>query len=313
MITKDEMLRLQKMKWDVMPICIPSYMRYERKSNKTLTSLIEKCDEEIQKNTYVFVRREQAEQYKESFPSVNIISLPEINGLALATTRQYMQDFVAYELKQPYCVDMDDDINDLKFVYHENGKDHLSKSGEVNPSLIFRLAFEFSRMAFEKNGCVFGNIHRVRFANTFPASQMAYVVNRGATPRQVTFVNVKELTRIGVKRNPAFNVNGDDVGFIAEISKYGKDFFQIPSLAYSFVDDSTNSVIRNSKNIKAKSAYTYNQLQNYPMKNFLRSTITFDDGSFKFGDIDYSAYCKIYNRPSGKVSIENFKKYKGIK
>lgn len=307
MIEKEIIQKLLARKWDIFPVCIPSYKRWDRKSNKTIVNIIENCDEEIQKSTYVFVRMEQEQQYKQSFPNINIVVLPKVNGLA--GTRQYIQDYVISSLKKPYFIDMDDDITQLKYVFHDAAGDHLSLAEETDPSKILRFGCAIARMAFEKDKCVLGNFHRVRFASNFPASQTAYVVNKGSTPRQITFVNAKEITLRGIKRNLEFDETGDDVGFVAEICKVGGDMFQIPCLAYAFVDDVVNSVIRNDENRRRLAAQEYELLKKYPMRNYLKITQTFEDGSYKFCDIDYAKYRKLCNRPKSETTIKEFIKW----
>lgn len=304
MIEKGQIQKLLARKWGVFPVCIPSYKRWDRKENKTITAIIEKCDREIQENTYVFVRAEQEQAYRENFSSVNIVVLPEVHGLA--GTRQFIQDYVIRELKKPYFIDMDDDITQLKYVFHDPAGDHLSKVEETDYSQILRFGCAIARMAFEEDRCMLGNFHRVRFASNFPASQTAYVINKGSTPRQVTFVNARELLLRGVKRNLEFDETGDDVGFVAEIGKAGGDMFQIPCLAYSFVDDAVNSVIRNDGNRRRLAMKEYALLKKYPMGDYLKITQTFEDGSYKFSDIDYKKYRKISGRPQRTVTIEEF-------
>lgn len=311
MTDKRQTQKLLARKWGIFPVCIPSYKRWDRKENKTITKIIESCDEEIQRNTHVFVRAEQEAAYRDSFPGVNIVVLPEVHGLA--GTRQYIQEYVVRELRRPYFIDMDDDITQLKYVFHDKEGDHLSKAEETDFSQILRLGCAISRMAFEKHGCLLGNFHRVRFASNYPASQTAYVVNKGSTPRQVTFVNAKGLTMRGIRRNLDFDETGDDVGFVAEIGKAGGDFFQIPCLAYAFVDDAVNSVIRNDSNRRRLAAQEHALLKKYPMRDYLKITQTFEDGSYKFCDIDYGKYRKICGRPKAEVTLDTFVKWWGEK
>ena len=110
-INRSQIERLMANKYPIFPICIPSYKRWDRKANTTLSKIIENCDEEIQRNTYVFVREEQAAAYRESFKTVNIVVLPPVNGLA--GTRQYIVDYVTETLKKPYFIDLDDEKEKL--------------------------------------------------------------------------------------------------------------------------------------------------------------------------------------------------------
>lgn len=303
------MFTVEKMDWllkdanDICPVCIPSYKRHDRKQNKTIVKVIENCDKQIQENTYVFVRKEQAKEYKNSFPTVNIVVLPQVNGLA--GTRQYICDFVTDELKKPYFMDIDDDITDLKTVtISEGGKPCLSKAGEVDRGRIIRLGYEIAQIAFGLHGCYLGSFRRVRFANQYDNTQTAYVTNKGATPRQVMFVNAQALKENGIRRNLMFDPTGDDVGFVAEIAKKKGSFFNIPCLAYSFVDDAVNSVIRNDGNRKQLAHYEERCLLKYPMKDYLRVPFKFEDGSYKFSDIDFTKYRKITGLNSEMMPLE---------
>lgn len=304
-ITKAKTQTLISKKWPLFPICIPSYKRWDRKDNKTLTKIIESCGPMVQAKTYVFVRKEQEAEYKENYKTVNIVTLPEVKGLA--GTRQYIQDYVTETLKIAYFIDMDDDITQLKYVWNDKWGDHLSKEEETDYEQVLRTGCAIAMMAFEKDGCLLGNFHRVRFASNYPASQTAYVVNKGSTPRQVTFVNGKGLALRGIKRNLDFDETGDDVGFVAEISKAHGDMFQIPCLAYGFVDDAVNSVIRNDENRKRLAAQEYELLKKYPMgTDYLRISQTFDDGSYRFSDIDYKRYRDYAQRPEKRVGLDEF-------
>ena len=304
-ITKAKTKALLAKHWPLFPICVPSYKRWDRRDNKTLTEIIEGCGPEVQAKTYVFVRKEQEAAYKESFKTVNIVTLPEVNGLA--GTRQYIHEWVLRELKSAYYIDMDDDITQLKYVWNDEAGDHLSKKGETDYEQILRFGSAIAMMAFERDGCLLGNFHRVRFASNYPASQTAYVVNKGSTPRQVTFMNARGLAIRGIRRNLEFDETGDDVGFVAEISKAHGDMFQIPCLAYGFVDDAVNSVIRNDENRKRLAAQEYELLKKYPMgRDYLRITQRFDDGSYRFSDIDYKRYRELAQRPEKKVGVEEF-------
>lgn len=67
------------------PICVPSYKRWDRKQNKTLDIIDRFCSKQMLERTYVFVRREQYDLYRKSFPNFKIVELPDVGGLS--TTR----------------------------------------------------------------------------------------------------------------------------------------------------------------------------------------------------------------------------------
>lgn len=296
---------------ELFPICIPSYKRWQKEDNKTLTKIIANCDEEIRKNTYVFVRKEQADNYRESFSElgVNIVELPHVEGLS--DTRQYMCDFVTDVLNEKYFVDLDDDLTDLKYVYKDiDGKVKLNVKQPEKYSQIIRLFCEISKVAFEKDECLLGSLHRVRFANNKETYKNAYTTNKGATPRQCMTINADLLKKKGIRRSPIFNPTGDDMGFVAEIGKAKGNMFNVNCLAYAFVDDAINSVIRNDDNRKQLASYEYESLKTYPIKYYLRIPFTYEDGSYKFSDIDFTKYRKLCNKKSNKVEIDTICKIK---
>lgn len=311
MFEKDDMFSLLRKANEVFPICIPSYKRWDRRDNKTMAKIIEDCDQEIQNNTYLFVREEQYKLYKQEYPKTKIVVLPKVNGLA--STRQYVEDYVYTVLNEPYFIDIDDDITSLRAVILDKGKPRLTRKGEVKNSDIIKLCCEISRMAFEKDNCCLGKPRRVHYANRVEYTQTAYVTNKGATPRSVTIVNAKEIRRRGIRRNMIFDPTGDDVGFVAEIAKARGSMFNIECLAYSYVDDELNSVIRNDRNRRALAAYEYDCLKRYPIKDYLRIPFKFNDGSYKFSDIDFTKYRKITGLKSNTVSLEAFRAAKEAK
>jgi len=300
----DDMMALLKSAKLLFPICIPSYKRWDRKDNKTMAKIIEQSDAEVRDKTYLFVREEQARLYRENYPDTKIVVLPHVNGLA--STRQFIEDYMFEAMKEPYFMDIDDDITALKAVVLDKGKPRMSYVGEVSNGQLLRLGCEIAKMAFEKDSCVLGKPHRARFANSFGNTQTAYVTNKGATPRSVTYINAKEIRRRGIRRNMMFDPTGDDVGFVAEIGKARGSMFNISCIAYSYVDDEINSVIRNDQNRRTLARYEYDCLKKYPMIDYLRIPFKYEDGSYKYSDIDFTKYRKITGLKSRTVTIEDF-------
>lgn len=295
--------------WEAFPICIPSYKRWDRDANRTLTKVIEPCSDDLKNNVFVFVRGEQADQYKQSYPWAHLVELPPVNGLA--GTRQYIQDYVLDILGEPYFIDMDDDIQSLHYVHYKGaGKDAIAWLKDTSFEQVIRYSCAIARMAFEVDDCVLGNLHRRRFAQTAQGginpSQVAYQVNRGSTPRQVLFTNAAKLRELGIERNLAFDETGDDMGFVAEIAQKGLNMFQIRSLAYEFVDDAINSVIRNDDNRRRLAAQEHELLLQYPIRDYLRISQKFEDGSYRFSDIDFRKYVKEYGLDTPIRTVSEF-------
>lgn len=286
-----------------LPICVPSYHRFDLKENKTLRLLLESCDEKILGNTFIFVRKEEYDKYKKLTNKVNFIELPEVEGLS--DTRQYIVDFVSDELCQDLFIDADDDIVSLTYT---EIRDKKPKVSAVDRSKTQQMLNGISAVGeYLANSCdvVISGVRKQRFSNNAEYVHTAAKVNKGNTPRQLMVISTKKLKERGVKRNPIFNKTGDDVGFVAEIARHKMNFASIVCFHYSYVDDQINSVIRNDSNRKSLARYEYECLKKYPMgKKYLRIPHRFDDGSYKFSDIDFGKYRKQTGVPTFDVSVK---------
>lgn len=313
MIYKQQMEALVTSSHLKYPIFIPSYSRWNKEDNKTL-QLMSKMPEWVQHTMiFVFVREEQYAQYRKSFPNItNIVCLPSqgINGLA--STREYMVWYANNVLRTPYFIDMDDDIIRLDYIYTDNGK--TSKHtliNEISPYFILSTACLISEYVFNRYpDTVLAGLRRQRFCQGIDNSQTMAKINSGATPRQVMIVNAKRLYEKNIHRNMLFDPTGDDVGFCAEILQNGGTMFNIPCLSYDFVDDSINSVIRNDNNRRQLASYEEACLMLYDFgKYYMKRTFTFDDGSYKFCDIDWKAYHKYKGTTPNKILLEELHEY----
>lgn len=285
------------------PICIPSYKRWDRKDNKTLDVISKFCSESMRDRTYVFVRKEQESEYRHSFPEFKIITLPNVGGLS--TTRQFIADYTLDELNSPYCIDVDDDITGIgQIVIDSKGKPH-DRGGRETFEKCLDKATRIAIDAMELSNCVIGGLHRRHFSQSLAAAKTAYKVNAGPTPRHIVFQNVALMRALGLRRDPAFDPTGDDVGLVAVLAKARQSFFHIPCIVYSYVSDKDNSVIRNDGNRRTLATYEYEQLKRYPMGNkYLRIPFRFDDGSYRYSDIDFVKYRKYTGLPTYSVPLE---------
>lgn len=288
------------------PICIPSYRRWDRKANKTLDIIEKCCSQQLRERTYVFVRREQADLYRQSFPEFNLVVLPEVKGLS--TTRQFIADYTLDVLDSPYCIDMDDDITGIGMIRMVDGKAH-DRGGRRTFEKCLNYASRIAVDAMELSGCVIGGLHRRHFSQSEAAAKTAYKVNAGPTPRHIVYQNVALMRALGLRRDPAFDPTGDDVGLVAVLAKARQSFFHIPCVVYSYVSDKENSVIRNDSNRRQLAAYEYRQLKRYPMgRSYLRIPFRFEDGSYKYSDIDFTKYRRCAGLPTYKVPLDQIGK-----
>lgn len=115
---------------------------------------------------------------------------------------------------------------------------------------------------------------------------------------------MKGIAKAGIRMPEKFNLHGDDIGFAAEVLQQGYDCFNIPCLCYDYVDDAVASVVRDplhpDKN-RPLHKMEYDGLMSMEIKSYLRETFKFPDGQYKFGDIDWPKYHKMYGTIPVKV------------
>lgn len=296
---------------DLPHIFIPSYNRPKFASAKLFEGFTETALEKV----HIVVRPEQAKAYRKANPKLHILPIPKdfhlpINGLA--STRQFIFEY-ARDNKYPLIIDMDDDITHLRYLYeglsqkgNPTSKHTVMKDDADDPQLsqrILTMAAKIAGIVFKKYPNVYlGNIRRQRLSMGIENNRLMYIVNSGPTPRQVTLLNVRGLHRAKINRNMIFDPHGDDVGFCAEILANGGGCFNIPCLAYDYVSEKCDSVVRTPETSKKLHAYEFESLQKYPIKDYLRTTFTDEEGNYMWGDIDWRKYHKIH----GTTRVKKF-------
>ena len=131
-----------------------------------------------------------------------------------------------------------------------------------------------------------------------------YQIQSGPTPRQVTFINIKGLKRMGVERDMIFEPHGDDIGFAAVVLSASGQCFNLPSFAYDYVDEKCDSVVRTPANSKRLHKYEYDMLMTYPIKDYLRTSFRDIEGNYMWGDIDWSKFHKLQGTKRIKIKWE---------
>lgn len=299
-MTKNNILKYMKSSNRMLPIFIPSYMRAGKSA--AMRRVFIHFNSKDLKNITMVVRPEEYDEYCDAYPDINILKLTgDINGLA--STRQWIVD---YATKQgiPYILDMDDDIFQVRALYKDTNKHGLECSRlftiddgilDLYPS-IFRAA---SKVAVEvmktHKDALYGNIRRRRFSDKKSYHRTKYVLQGGSTPRQFTFVNIKGLYDSNIQRDMVFDPHGDDIGFAAVVLAKGKKCFSIPSFTYGYIDEKCDSVIRTPETSKRLHKYEYDVLQQYPIKDYLKTTFKDAEGNYMWGDIDWRKYHKLNN------------------
>jgi hypothetical protein len=298
--------KLMKSKLDSIPeermphIFVPSYNRPEFVTAIMLKDFSPAVLEKI----HIVVRPEQAKAYRKANPNLNILPITpsyKINGLA--STRQFIFEYAA-ERHYPIIIDMDDDIKNLAYMYDgESGtgnpcsKHTIKIDREKDPLIqqkVLLMAAEIAREVFREHpNAMLGNIRRQRLSQGEDNAKLKYIINSGPTPRQVTLMNVKALSRKHINRDMIFDRHGDDIGFCAAILKAGGDLFNIPCLTYDYVSEKCDSVIRTPETEKELHKYEWDMLQKYPIRDYLRTSFRDADGDYMWGDVNFTALHKL--------------------
>lgn len=267
------------------PICIPSYRR--SLTSKTLNLLRRN---RIFEDVFVFVREEELNSYLSNFGEFTYVPIAGVKGLA--GTRQIIFDFC--KERYEYYIDMDDDITSVQYR-----PDYSSTVIKRDVARAIALMKEEIRYFFTtyKETALIGAI-RQHFQNT---KEGRFYLNCGSTPRQMYGVNVRLLADCGIKRNAAFDLSGDDIGFVAECAMKQLDFANALSVCYEFEDDKKNSVVRNASNWRIKHEIQSSLLESYGLLDVFRKTRPRKAGDPVFFDIDYQKYTRRFNRPSMKI------------
>ena len=291
---------------DMPYILIPSYRRPDFKFASRL--LPHFTPDGLQK-VFIFVREEQYKSYKKQNPHLQYVIIPKGAVDGVGSTRNFLLEW-AIDNRLPVVMDMDDDVHTLQFLYNTtNDKGEIiSRHSTVDmwqkyphlPQRILQLAGVISKEVFKNHPEVaVGNIRKQRFSGDRDCAETKYVINKGPTARQTKILNVKLCKKQGLRVPDDFNLHGDDIGFVAEVLQRGFSCFNIPCLCYDYVDEKINSVVRNPTNEEANRwlhQLEYDALQKMEIgkKDYLRETFKFEDGQYKFGDVNWQKYGKAH-------------------
>lgn len=287
-------------------ICIPSYKRPNFELSKRILPSFSK---EALSKVYIFVRQKQIDRYRKANPNYQYVVIPDGAVTGLGTTRQFIIEW-ASSCRIPFIMDMDDDIKYLQFLFNSRSDKSESlvsshstlKDWETDPTLpqrVLQLVGKISRKVFlDHPEVMLGNIRRQRFSNHPECAQIMYQINKGPTPRQTKLLNIRGIYKNKLWMPEEFDLHGEDMGYAAEVLQRGFSCFNIPCLCYDFIDDATNSVVRDWRNPdsaanRALHRAEYTALQGMEVRSYLRESVKFDDGQYKFGDIDWRKYHKL--------------------
>lgn len=289
---------------DMPYILVPSYNRPDFMFAKNILS---KFSSDALSKVFIFVREEQYKEYKRENPKLQYELIPKGAVSGVGSTRNFLLEY-AIDNRLPVVMDMDDDVKYLQFIFNtmrEDGSVVSNHSGVRDwgshpeiPQLVLQLTGKISREVFKDYPDVaLGNIRKQRFSNHKECGEIKFMIDKGPTPRQTKILNVKCCKKNNLWVPDDFNLHGDDIGFAAEVLQKGFHCFNIPCLCYDYVDEKENSVVRNPKDEESNRwlhELEYKALKKMEIAGYLRETFKFEDGQYKFGDIDWQKYHKLH-------------------
>lgn len=269
-------------------------------------------------DVYVVVHESQRAEYRRCYPQFTVLTLPDsARGVGRA---RWGAVKLAETLGEPVISMFDDDVLALRFLFESHfqrganaGKPCSGHSArrdtDVLPDLEERVVGGFHNVAQvamrDHPDTVIGGMIKQHMSFAVKNHQLQYIVNGGVTPRQAMVWNIERMAEKGIELNlEHFGIHGDDIGLVAQALAAGADSFAVPSFTYDHWPESVNiekSVIRNIGNKREMHALEWEALQQYPVKDYLRTKRSIIDGSYEWGDINWASCAKKRGRPIIRV------------
>lgn len=274
-------------KADRVPMWVISYNRLDA------PTLLKMRQYERTDDINVLVRESQRRAYETTFPELTIHSLPDERIDSCGAARWGAYD-LARELGHDEVIMLDDDVLQFRFMY-ERAKVQGPNAGEMCSGVASTtdaethfgslIALEeasitafgmLGRRVFEEQPkAVVGGMIKRHMSFAISNHQTRYVLNGGATPRQVMIWHTARMEQHGVRLNlQHFGVTGEDIGLMATVLEKGLDVFSCPSFAFDHWPEDVNlerSTIRDHSTLPLFMEYEYEVLQQYEIgANYLK-------------------------------------------
>lgn len=267
----------------------------------------------------VVVRASQAEDYRSAYPGVTLHALPDehINNVGKA---RWAAAELAYSSGDEIIIMMDDDILNTRFLFERamvrgpnKGKPcsghNTLEDEEILPDLEERVLNGFTyvcrRVLADNPKAVLGAMIKQHMSFDVKNQETMYLLNGGVTPRAVMVWHLGRMKENGIALNTErFGPHGDDIGMVAEVLKHGGDCWSVPSFVFEHWPESINiknSVVRSAETKPELHAFEWESLQMYPIKDYLRIKRSIIDGSFEWGDVNWSKYHRLHGSEMKRV------------
>lgn len=281
-----------------LPLLIPSYNRYPE---PPLVALAKHCLGDDYP-WFVFVRKSQAKLYT-GVPRDHMVIVPDHKIDGVGNTHNYM---MRWALRKGYdqIFDWDDDIFRVGRKLAEGTRHESFKSrGNDDPWFdgpgFWEEASRLARQVFTLYPlAVAGSIQNQRWAST-----LTLQVQQGKTPRRAKIINVRRIAENNLWTPDEFSHHGDDIGAAALYLENGWQVFTICSLTYDFTpehDAKLPSTLRDRDEELNRAIHEeeFDNLQEYELRNYLRVTKSYEDGTYMYGDVDW----RKFRKETGQVS-----------
>lgn len=304
-------------KADRVPMWVISYNRLDA------PTLLKMRQYERTDDINVLVRESQRAGYESAFPMLNIHTLPDERIDSCGAARWGAYD-LARELGQDEVIMLDDDVLQFRFMYERakvqgpnvgemcsgvasttDAEDHFGSLIALEEASITAFG-ALGRQVFEEQPkTVVGGMIKRHMSFAISNHQTRYVLNGGATPRQVMIWNTERMEHNGVRLNlEHFGVTGEDIGLMASVLERGLDVFCSPSFAFDHWPEDVNlerSTIRDHSTLPLFMEYEYEVLQQYEIgANYLKEK-RIPGSAHGWKDVAWAKLAKHRGVPSERV------------
>lgn len=289
-------------------LCVPSYTRPDFVFGRQLRRA---SKEFLKSHVFIFVHEDELSAYKALNPDYNYVVVPETH-YGLGATRNFLRLWCK-DKGCKFVLDWDDDIEHVRFMYASldrygdpSTKHNSSADEESDPIFVERLLCYTAYLAdylFNTYPRLrAGNVRRQHFCGHEYVHKTLAHINKGATPRQT---NIWKLADYDAERYlpEMARWHGEDIISASCVLQNGEDLFSIQQVGYDYVPESKASVVRdtdeNSERNRKLHAQEFKDLQTLEVKDYLKMSKTYPDGSYMYGDIDWKKFYLLHPERKG--------------
>ena len=289
-------------------LCVPSYTRPDFVFGRQLRRA---SKEFLKSHVFIFVHEDELSAYKSVNPDYNYVVVPEAH-YGLGATRNFLRLWCK-DKGCRFVLDWDDDIEHVRFMYASTDrygdpstKHNSSADEESDPIFVERLLCYTAYLAdylFNTYPRLrAGNVRRQHFCGHEYVHKTLAHINKGATPRQT---NIWKLADYEAERYlpEMARWHGEDIISASCVLQNGEDLFSIQQVGYDYVPESKASVVRdtdeNTERNRKLHAQEFRDLQTLEVKDYLKMSKTYPDGSYMYGDIDWKKFYLLHPERKG--------------